>query len=110
MKKMILTVALVIATFCTMSANTEKKDYKELIKIETLQDFVETNDSTPYIKRFYDVNRIVINNSKNSLIRIYDAKWRLLKETRGNVNIILTPGNYYVASDKKIKTKYIFCN
>lgn len=113
MKKMFLAVAMMLATFGTINAkNASKKNDQVLntVKIETLQDVIEQNDSTPYIIKFYDIERLVIPNDSNALIRIYDEKWNLIYETTGSVDKFLLAGTYYVACEKRVKSRIITRN
>lgn len=114
MKKMILSVALIMATFGAAHAkNDEVRRYgiEQTIKTEIKEGNQESKtDSTHYITRFYDVDRIVIKNDKKQHVKIYNTSWNLIKETDESVNIKLTPGNYYVETCGKIKTRYVMNN
>ena len=100
MKKIFLILAIVLAPVCRMKANLVKN-------IEFCGDTIIKQDSTPYVVTFYNIEQLIINNRENVLIRVYDKQWNLIEETRDSVNILLPDGEYIVASEKKIKTKYI---
>ena len=74
-----------------------------VVNVLDLLDSVNPNDSTPYIIKFYDIERIVINNKYNHLIRIYDERFNLICQTRKDVNKSLKAGSYYVACDCRMK-------
>ena len=109
MKKMILTVAIALATFSGIQAkNYDKFDFDQnQQKIESVEDVIHVNDSTPYIIKFYDIDKLTIKNDSNATIRIYDEHWKLILETNKDVDKTLTGGNYYVACSCKIKTSYV---
>ena len=108
MKKMLIAVALMLATTGNALASHGKiTTGLDSLKIETIKEIVAKNDSTPHIISFYDIDKIVINNDKHVLIRIYDDQWRLIEETKKDVNLVVVPGNYYVACQTRIKSKYV---
>lgn len=112
MKKMFLSVAIALATFGVLNAkNYEKMNYEQKeLKIETIEDVIQANDSTPYIIKFYDIERLKIKNDSNALIRVYNEKWKLILETNGDVNKTLIGGSYYVACNRKLKSLYVESN
>ena len=114
MKKIILTVALVMATFGAAHAkNDDVRRYgnEQTIKTEIKEGKRDLkNDSIQYITRFYDVDRIVIRNTKKQNVKIYDSSWHLIKQTNESVNLNLEPGNYYVETYGRIKTNYVAKN
>lgn len=64
----------------------------------------EENDK--HITRFYDVDRIVIQNKHHALIRIYDNNWQLIEQTRNDVDKTVRPGDYYVTCTSPIRSAY----
>ena len=67
---------------------------------------LQSEEADRHIIRFYDIDRIVIQNDKHAIIRIYDDKWQLIEKTNGNVDKDVRAGNYYVTSTSRITSRY----
>lgn len=65
----------------------------------------EENDK--HIVRFYNIERIVVENKQHATIRIYDDKWRLIEQTTSDVDKEVRQGNYYITSTAHIKGSYM---
>ena len=119
MKKIILTVAVFAAMAASAAAAGNKLDNlvvesqtevtnpdaqaeEDIYRMYALQS--EENDK--HIIRFYDVDRIVVENKHHALIRIYDDKWRLIEQTNDDVDKDVRAGNYYITSSAHIKGNY----
>ena len=68
---------------------------------------LQSDEMDKHIIRFYDIDRIVIKNDQHAIIRIYDANWRLIEETRDDVDKDMPVGNYYVTCTSHIKSSYV---
>lgn len=68
---------------------------------------LNSEDNDKHIIRFYDIDRIVIENKHHAVIRIYDDKWRLIEKTTEDVDKEVREGNYYVTCSTKIKGHYM---
>lgn len=111
MKKMFLTVALLIATMMNISAKNSTIN-KEEVKNETIENFnkvIASADTSFYVVSFYNIERLVIKNDSNVNIKVYDKNWNLIIDTNKTIDEWLNGGNYYIASACKIKTKYVEC-
>lgn len=113
MKKMIFTVALMLAMVSAAHANNgddvRRYGNEQTMNTEIKEGEQESKtDSTQYITRFYDVDRIVIKNTRKQNIKIYNESWSLIKETNDSVNMDLAPGNYYIETDGKVKIQYVW--
>ena len=67
---------------------------------------LNSEENEQHIIRYYDIDRIVIQNDHNAVIRIYDDKWQLIEQTNGSVDKDVRAGNYYVTCTSKIKGRY----
>jgi len=67
---------------------------------------LQSDENEQHIIRYYDINRIVIENKHHAVIRIYDDKWRLIEKTNTDVDKDVRAGNYYVTCSSKIKGSY----
>ena len=120
MKKIFVTVLIFAAMAATVNAASNELDNlvvetqtqvtnpqsasaeEDIYRTYALQS--EENDR--HIIRFYDVDRIVVRNQHHALIRIYDDKWRLIEQTREDVDKDVRAGNYYITSSTHIKGSY----
>lgn len=108
MRRLFLIAVFIITALSTTLAG--RKKYPVYIiqpNVETIDDVVAMNDSTPHITTFYGIEKIVVNNTKNVLIRVYNDKWKLILETNDNIDMKVTPGNYYIACANRIKCQYV---
>ena len=67
---------------------------------------LQSEENEKHIIRYYDINRIVINNKQHATIRIYDDKWRLIEQTNTDVDKAVKAGNYYVTCSSQIRGSY----
>ncbi len=67
---------------------------------------LQSEEADRHIIRFYDIDRIVIQNDKHAIIRIYDDKWQLIEKTNGSVDKDVRAGNYYVTCTSRITSRY----
>ena len=77
-------------------------DENDIFRTHALQ----SDEADRHIIRFYDIDRIVINNDHHALIRIYDDKWQLIEKTNGSVDKDVRAGNYYVTCSRRITSRY----
>lgn len=121
MKKTFVTVTLFVAMAVAANAasrqldqaadnrqsavnNTEiASNQEDIYRAHVLQ----SDEMDKHIIRFYDIDRIVIKNDQHAIIRIYDANWRLIEETRDDVDKDMPVGNYYVTCTSHIKSSYV---
>ena len=67
---------------------------------------LKSEEVDKHIIRFYDVDRIVIQNKEHALIRIYDDKWRLIEQSNTDVDKDVRAGNYIITSTCRIRGSY----
>jgi len=67
---------------------------------------IQSEEVDKHIIRFYDVDRIVIQNKDHALIRIYDDKWRLIEQSDTDIDKDLRAGNYIITSTCRIRGSY----
>ena len=114
MKKVLL---MLLITITSVISNVQAINHFDMTEQDTIVNNILTSinvkdsltNTTPYIIKFYDIDRIQIKNDSNHLIRIFDEQWNLIYQTKNDVNCVLNEGSYYVACDCKIK-KYYFKN
>ena len=121
MKKIILTVMLFLAANVAINATSYQPDNnvnnartefndKQYASIEQKDIYREyalnSEENEQHIIRYYDIDRIVIENHQHAIIRIYDDKWQLIEQTNGSVDKDVRAGNYYVTCTSKIKGQY----
>ena len=68
---------------------------------------LNSSENDKHIIRFYDIDRIVIENKHHAVIRIYDSNWKLIEKTRDDVDKEVRAGNYYVTCSTKITGRYM---
>ena len=119
MKKMFVTVAVVLTSLSAVNANNMSNDSlaasvnqpaeiqhfsPEIQKIVSTLTDEETRNQ--HVVQFYDIDRLVIKNEHGATIRIYNDKWQLIEQTDKSVDRRVQEGNYFVSSTAKIKSKY----
>lgn len=68
---------------------------------------LQSEEVDKHIIRFYDVDRIVIQNKDHALIRIYDDKWRLIEQSDTDIDKYVRAGNYIITSTCRIRGNYL---
>ena len=121
MKKTFVTVMLFLAANVAINAASYQPDNnvnnartefndKQYASIEQKDIYREyalnSEENEQHIIRYYDIDRIVIENHQHAIIRIYDDKWQLIEQTNGSVDKDVRAGNYYVTCTSKIKGQY----
>lgn len=120
MKKTFVTVTLLVAMAVAASAARYENDNMvgtpaavmnnanaSLDDQDIYRDYaLKSEENEEHIIRYYDINRIVIENKHHAVIRIYDDKWRLIEKTNTDVDKDVRAGNYYVTCSSKIKGSY----
>ena len=118
MKKTFVTVILFVAMAVTAYAaehdNEASNTLTQVTNNQTADDqdiyrdyVLNSEENDKHIIRFYDIDRIVIENKHHAVIRIYDDKWRLIEKTTSDVDKSVREGNYYVTCSTKIKGHYM---
>ena len=92
-----------VSNTLTQVTNNQTADDQDIYRDYVLNS--EENDK--HIIRFYDIDRIVIENKHHAVIRIYDDKWQLIEKTTSDVDKEVREGNYYVTCSTKIKGHYM---
>ena len=120
MKKLFVTVTLFVAMATVANATglrqNENADANQTVtnkaqsaeNTDVYREYVlneEENDK--HIVRFYNIERIVVENKQHATIRIYDDKWRLIEQTNNDVDKPVRQGNYYITSTSQIKGSYV---
>ena len=121
MKKIFVTVTLFVAMATVANAASRQQDnlvadkQTEVINAQTTakpehdvyrEYALQSEENEKHILRYYDIERIVINNKSHAVIRIYDDKWQLIEQTNNDVDKSVRAGNYYVTCSSKIKGSY----
>ena len=121
MKKIILTVMLFLAANVAINATSYQPDnnvnnartefndkqYASHEQKDIYREYaLNSEENEQHIIRYYDIDRIVIENNQHAIIRIYDDKWQLIEQTNGSVDKDVRAGNYYVTCTSKIKGQY----
>ena len=121
MKKNFVTVLVFVALATVANATGLRQngnpDANQAVMNQTTQSTVETDvyrehvlnseENDKHIVRFYNIERIVVENKNHATIRIYDDKWRLLEQTNTDVDKPVRQGNYYITSTAHIKGSYV---
>ena len=121
MKKTFVTVMLFLAANVAINATSYQPDnnvnnartefndkqYASLEQKDIYREYaLNSEENEQHIIRYYDIDRIVIENHQHAIIRIYDDKWQLIEQTNGSVDKDVRAGNYYVTYTSKIKGQY----
>ena len=121
MKKTFVTVMLFLAANVAINATSYQPDnnvnnartefndkqYASLEQKDIYREYaLNSEENEQHIIRYYDIDRIVIENHQHAIIRIYDDKWQLIEQTNGSVDKDVRAGNYYVTCTSKIKGQY----
>lgn len=94
-----------VGTAQTAVSNAEKTVSSEQDKYREYA--LQSDENEQHIVRYYDIERIVINNKTHATIRIYDDNWQLIEQTNQDVDRPVRTGNYYVTCSSKIKGSYV---
>ena len=121
MKKIYLTVTLFVALATVANATGLRQNDNTDANQTVMNQPAQRNDDTDvyreyvlneeendkHIVRFYNIERIVVENKQHATIRIYDDKWRLIEQTNNDVDKPVRQGNYYITSTSQIKGSYV---
>ena len=121
MKKIYLTVTLFVALATVANATDLRQNDNTDANQTVMNQPAQRNDDTDvyreyvlneeendkHIVRFYNIERIVVENKQHATIRIYDDKWRLIEQTNNDVDKPVRQGNYYITSTSQIKGSYV---
>ncbi len=120
-KKLFVTVTLFVATATVANATglrqNDNPDPNQAVMNQQAQNVEQTDvyrehvlneeENDKHIVRFYDIERIVVENKHHATIRIYNDKWQLIEQTNSDVDKPVRQGNYYITSTSHIKGSYI---
>ena len=121
MKKNFVTVMLFVAMATVANATglrqNDNPDRNQAVMNQQAQSVEQTDiyrehvlneeENDKHIVRFYNIERIVVENKQHATIRIYNDKWQLIEQTNSDVDKPVRQGNYYITSTSHIKGSYI---
>lgn len=120
-KKLFVTVTLFVATATVANATglrqNDNPDANQAVMNQQAQNVEQTDvyrehvlneeENDKHIVRFYDIERIVVENKHHATIRIYNDKWQLIEQTNSDVDKPVRQGNYYITSTSRIRGSYM---
>lgn len=111
MKKLFITAMLAVSMFATANAKNETPSFfVDGCKFEMKYDStcfltMEKVESVSCVK-FYDINRIVIENINGNRVIITDSNNRVWADTTKSVDMLLPCNNYTVYSQTNVRSIY----